>query len=182
MGENRGIVGFLKSIVESFKSKAPVHLPLDIDDDVPSFAIRKLTEILDLSFKGSVTLIDYTGDTLSLNISNVEDPARLIGKDGMTLDALQTLLKAFVFKKFGLTLKVLIDTGDYKNRREDQLRTQAFKAVKTVIEKNTRINLRPMNAAERRFIHTLFENDRRIRTFSVGDGAYRHIVIEKKTR
>ena len=154
--------------------------PPIFSDEVAEYARQSLQDILDLGFGGKVVVAQKSGDRLGLDIVDATDLGRLIGKDGMTLDALQTLVRAFIYKKFGISLRISVDSGDYKRRRDDQLYTQAMKAVNTVLTKGTRASLRPMNASERRYIHTLFQDDARVKTFSVGDGNYRHIVIEKK--
>jgi predicted RNA-binding protein Jag len=151
-----------------------------VSDEIAHFSIQKLKEILDLSFGGNPVIADQAGDELSLEVVGAHDSSRLIGKDGMTLDALQTLMRAIIFKRFNTNIRVAINTEDYKRRREEQIRTQAEKGLQTVLTKNSRVSLRPMNAAERRLVHVIFENDNRVRTFSTGNGNYRHIVIEKR--
>ncbi|MGE4170592.1 MAG: protein jag [Candidatus Margulisiibacteriota bacterium] len=145
------------------------------------FCKQKLEEILRLSgFTGQVELVNRTETSLFFDIVNDLDTGRLIGKDGVTLEALQTLLKAFSYKALGESMQVVIDAGDYRKKREQTLRAQAIKAAKQVIENGRKAELRPMNATERRMVHMLFQNDTRIRSFSVGDGLIRHVVLEKR--
>ena len=206
MGENRGILSFFKNLISDSKkptesttsapqgpsplapvgtvarstSAAPPVTLEPVPDHIAEFGLQKLQEILDLSFGGTPVITDQGNDELCLEVLTATDSSRLIGKDGMTLDALQTIIRAIIFKKFGANVRVSINTEDYKRRREEQIRTQAEKALNTVITKNSRVSLRPMNAAERRLVHLIFENDNRIRTFSAGNGTYRHIVVEKR--
>ncbi len=186
MTEEKGIFGTIKNAFKSWVA-APAKPPRSAADilteiavDIPTYAVKKLDDLLALSFQGRAEIEAYTGETIVITVTDPEDSGRLIGKDGVTLDALQTLLKAFIFKKFGITLKVTIDTGGYKKRREAQLEAQTMKALNNVLTKGSRASLRPMNAAERRFVHSLIESDKRIRSYSVGDGPYRHIVIERR--
>lgn len=151
-----------------------------VSDEIAHYSIEKLSELLALSFGGNPVIADQSNGELSLEVIGATDSSRLIGKDGMTLDALQTLLRAIIFKKFNTNIKVSINTEDYKRRREDQIRAQAEKGLNAVLAKNSRVSLRPMNASERRLVHVIFENDPRVRTFSTGNGNYRHVVIEKR--
>jgi spoIIIJ-associated protein len=206
MAEHRGIFSFFKNLISDSKKPTEVVTPehkghspaspagtvarsmtatplatgVPVPDDIAEFGLQKLQEILDLSFGGTTVITDQGNDELCLEVLNATDSSRLIGKDGMTLDALQTIVRAIIFKRFGANVRVSINTEDYKRRREDQIRTQAEKALNTVLTKNSRVSLRPMNAAERRLVHLIFEGDNRVRTFSSGNGTYRHIVVEKR--
>lgn len=148
---------------------------------IAEFAQAKLNELLHLAnFSGNACLIESDHERISLEIKQADDPGRLIGKDGSTLESLQILIRTFIQKKFNQSMKIFIDIGDYKKRKNEQLLQQAKQAAKSVLEKNMAVDLRPMTASERRLIHTLFQDDPNIQTRSMGDGMSRHIVLEKK--
>lgn len=156
---------------------------IPVAQSVLEFAISKLEEILKLSlFGGKVIYQRQEEDRLFFEILESEDVGRIIGKDGMTLDALQTLLRAFIFKKFGTMLKIYLDIEEYRNKREEMLKNHALKSAKAVLTKTRKADLKPMNPDERRLIHGLFQDDKRIRSYSVGTGVYRHIVLERRSR
>jgi len=208
MAERQGFIGFIKNLISDAPkpdadsptaafgdlpghSSAPVgtvprtstpRVPTmeSVPDDIAQYGAERLKSILDLSFGGIVIVLDQAGDELSLEVMGAAQSSRLIGKDGMTLDALQTLIRAMIFKKFNVNVRVAINTEDYKKRREEQIRAQAEKALNSVLTKNSRVSMRPMNAAERRLVHLIFEADSRVRTFSTGNGSYRHVVVEKR--
>ena len=178
-GQSVAPEGTVARTTPSFR-RSDIQTGIEVPDEVAQFGLQKLQEILDLSFGGTPVVTSQENEELGLEVINATDSSRLIGKDGMTLDALQTILRAIIFKRFGTNIRVSINTEDYKRRREEQIRAQAEKALNTVLTKNSRVSLRPMNAAERRIIHLIFENDSRVRTFSAGNGTYRHIVIERR--
>ncbi len=149
--------------------------------ELSTFAQEKLEELLRLTqFGGQVILVDHSPERVSLNIVNSDDAGRIIGKDGCTLEAFQTLLRGFIYKKFSTPVRVTIDIGDYRKKKEDILKIQAEKAAKAVLRDGNKYELRHMSAEERRIVHTLFQNDDKIKSYSIGEGQDRHIVLELK--
>ena len=158
--------------------KIPSSLP---PSELSLFGKEKLEELLRLTlFGGQVLVMDHSPEKLSLDIVDSDDTGRIIGKDGATLEAIQTLLRGFIYKKFGTSVRVTIDIGDYRKKKEEILQAQAVRAAKTVLQKGRRVELKNMNSEERRLIHTLFQNDESIRSFSVGDGNQRRVVLEQR--
>jgi predicted RNA-binding protein Jag len=158
------------------ESKPPIPL------EVITYTQEKMAELLSLSgYGGVLELTLSTPEKLCFNIGQCEDVGRVIGKDGATLEAYQILLRAFIFKKFGLNPRISLDIESYRKKREDMLKFQALKAAKMVAIKGKKMDLKPMNPEERRLIHSMFQYDKKIRSYSVGDGLYRHIVLERRS-
>lgn len=153
-----------------------------VTDEIAEFAVKKCEEILELArFEGEVKLKYKKGFVLNLDISNVgDDLGRIIGRNGSCLQALQTLIKFFIIRKFEVSLKVVIDAGDYKNRYQSQMKRSALKAAEDVISTGESISLEPMSSTDRRVVHVLFENHHDIITRSEGEGDARHIVLMKR--
>lgn len=183
--EKRGLFGFLKTLKPTSDDQAQgintsdAPIPFDYDQDVIEFAQTKLTEILHLAgFDGDISINDAQGTKLSLAINNCTDPGRIIGKDGATLHALQTLLRSMIHQQFNVSVKIVLDSAQYLQRRTESLRTQALKSAERLTKENRkRIALPSMNAAERREMHLLFEDDSSINTFSEGKGDHRRVVL-----
>tara|TARA_B100000427_G_scaffold92742_2_gene76538 strand:- start:9029 stop:9649 length:621 start_codon:yes stop_codon:yes gene_type:complete len=153
-----------------------------ITDEIERFAIEKTQELLALAqFQGTVSPRYKKGYTLCMEISDAgDDLGRIIGKNGSCLQALQILIKFFIIRKFELSLRIVVDAGDYKNRHQSQMKRMALKAADDVITSGNDIKLEPMNAVDRRTIHVLFENHNDIVTQSEGEGSERHIVLMKR--
>ncbi len=152
-----------------------------VSDEAIAYCCTTLEDILSLAgLGGHVSLNRQESNRLFFEITNSDDVGRIIGKDGMTLEALQTLVRAFLFKKYNLTARVYLDVEGYRQKREDTLRSQALRAAKSVITKVRKMDLKPMNPEERRFIHSMFQGHKSIRSYSVGTGTYRHIVLERR--
>lgn len=154
--------------------------PSELSDEMIQSSISELTEILALcGFTCEIKTLKLSGKKIFLEILNAEEQiGRIIGKDGATLTALQIILNAMLFKKFSIPIKVILDAGDYRLKKIDSLKNNALKAAKTVIKNRSKIALKPMNAAERRIIHMLFKNDSKVRSYSLGNGDERHVVLD----
>ena len=103
----------------------------------------------------------------------------LIGYRGETLNALQHILSLIANKHTSAKVRVLLNVDGYKEKREKTLEELALKVSKTVIRTNKSITLEPMNAYERKIIHSKLQNMTDIRTHSIGEEPHRRIVIEK---
>lgn len=109
------------------------------------------------------------------------DMGILIGYRGETLDSLQYLVSLVVNKGHETAYKrVVLDTENYRSKREETLRRLAQKVAGTVRRTGKLIKLEPMNPYERRIIHSALQDDRYVQTFSEGEEPYRRVVIDLK--
>ena len=109
-----------------------------------------------------------------------EDSTRLIGYRGEALNALQTLLTTVASKNREESVKVILDIGNYKDARKKTLEELARKVEKTVKKTVKSVTLEPMNAYERKILHTELQDSEFVKTYSVGEGDRRRVVIAKK--
>lgn len=102
----------------------------------------------------------------------------LIGKNGGTLKALETLCRAKIKKEWNISPKIILDVANYKEKRIASLERLAIKTAKEV--RNTKItaSLENMNSYERRIIHNKLANFKGISTTSEGEEPNRHVVIK----
>ncbi|MCD5405809.1 MAG: protein jag [Desulfotomaculum sp.] len=117
--------------------------------------------------------------TISANIKG-ENLGVLIGRRGETLDALQYLSNLVVNKNSEAKQKIILDIEGYRNRRKNTLQKLALRLADKVRKQGKSIVLEPMNAQERRVIHTTLQSRDDIYTFSEGEEPYRKIVIAPK--
>lgn len=108
---------------------------------------------------------------------NGDDIGFIIGHRGETLDALQYLTGLVVNHIHEEYFRVIIDIGNYREKREKTLevlgRKLAFRACKT----GEKVSLEPMNPYERRIIHTAVQKVRGATSWSEGENLQRHVVI-----
>ena len=104
----------------------------------------------------------------------------LIGFRGETLYAMQNILSAIASKHTTTRVRVILDIQGYKEKRERTLKELAQKVAKTVIRTGQPIKLEPMQAYERKIIHSKLQSNKKVYTASVGEEPYRRIVIYPK--
>lgn len=104
----------------------------------------------------------------------------LIGYRGETLYAFQNILTKIAGKGIENRVRVILDIEGYKEKREKTLEDLAEKVAKTVIKTKRPFKLEPMQAYERKIIHTKLQENDMIETNSIGEEPYRRIVISLK--
>lgn len=114
-----------------------------------------------------------------LEITGV-DPARhgvVIGRRGETLDAVQYLTSLVLNKTADKYMRVSINIGDYRKKREVTLKNLAIRSAKKVVKTGRRITLEPMNPYERRIIHNAVQEVEGASSHSIGENMDRRVVI-----
>lgn len=105
------------------------------------------------------------------------DNSLLIGRDGKTLAALQSLAKHISYVFSDEPQNITIDVGGYKEKRILQLEILATKTAKEVAKTKVEARLKPMNSYERRIVHAKLSEWRDVETESVGEEPNRYLVI-----
>jgi spoIIIJ-associated protein len=122
-----------------------------------------------------------TGETSRLNVvgeaQEREELGALIGRKGERLSALQHLVNLMLSRQMGTWTRVLVDVEDYRGRRERQLREIADRAAKRVVETGKMLQLEPMPALERRWVHLALKSNPDVATQSIGEEPNRRIVV-----
>jgi spoIIIJ-associated protein len=122
-----------------------------------------------------------TGETSRLNVvadgDEKEALGALIGRKGERLSALQHLVNLMLSKQMGSWTRVLVDVEDYRGRRERQLRELADRAAARVVETGKMLQLEPMSALERRWIHLSLRDHPGVVTQSIGEEPNRRVVL-----
>ena len=105
------------------------------------------------------------------------DAGLLIGRRGDTLDAIQYLTGYAVNRDRETRLRISVDAGDYRRKREDALRQLARKMAAKAVKYHRNFTLEPMNAYERHIIHAALQDYPEVTTFSTGTEPHRRIVV-----
>jgi len=116
------------------------------------------------------------GDTLHIDVSG-QDCGAAIGRHGETLEAIQYLASLVANKYSEDRVRVILDIGGYRRRRENALISMAERAADKVVRSGMQYNLDPMTPAERRIIHSTLQSFPGVTTFSEGEEPERHVVI-----
>lgn len=111
-----------------------------------------------------------------------EDAGSVIGYRGECLSAIQYLANVVEQKHNKNAKRVVVDAGDYKKKREQQLRDLAIKIAGKVEATGRPHKFEPMNAYERRIIHTELQNYSSVETHSEGEEPRRRLIVTKKAK
>ena len=106
----------------------------------------------------------------------------LIGRRGQTLDSIQYLVSLVINRHSEDYVRVVLDTEDYRAKREKTLEELAEKMAEKAIHYQKKMILEPMNPSERRIIHAKLQNHDKIYTFSEGEEPYRRVAIQLKDK
>jgi len=104
----------------------------------------------------------------------------LIGKRGQTLDALQYLVNIVANRYSDSHIRILLDAENFRERRKKTLEELALRLAGRVIKTKKEVILEPMNAQERKIIHSELQNHPSVKTYSKGDEPNRRVVIALK--
>lgn len=155
----------------------PAKVKIIIKDTPEEKAEKFLKEVLDKMMLNDIQVEKNSSEgAVEFNLSG-EDVGFVIGRRGETLDALQYITSLVANHSEEPYIKVTVNTGNYREKREKTLenlgRKLAFKAIKS----GRKQNLEPMNPYERRIIHTSVQKVNGAISWSEGEGAARHVVI-----
>lgn len=118
---------------------------------------------------------------LTLNIQGInENLGLLIGRRGETLSALQLLVSLIVSHRTKHRMRIIVDAENYRERREENLRSLALRVAQQVRNYRRSIALEAMPPHERRIVHLALADSPDISTESIGEGDARRVVISLK--
>ncbi len=147
----------------------------------PIDQVKQITEDLlkRLEVVGTVAVdLDETG-AYQVQI-DTEETGLLIGFHGRTLESFQILLSIIVSKKLESWVKVYVNVGDYRQKREETLMHMAQRAAERALAFGKPVELANLSASERRVIHMTLGGDERIATESVGEGMNRTLIVKPR--
>lgn len=135
--------------------------------------------ILKIGVDGEITF-DEDEEAVNLYINKSDDFKVLIGKSGETLESIQYIVSIFARRNTSLEKRVFLDINGYKKRKEESIREMAMTFAKKSIRYKKVMRLRPMNAYERRIVHSTLHNMKGVFTVSEGEEPHRKVVIKPK--
>lgn len=155
--------------------------PTDVIEQIPSTtsalkAKQLLEDILNMMTFECEVYVSETNDTIKLNIQG-DKSALLIGRRGQNLDALQYLLNKAVNRVETERKMIVVDSEEYRKRREETLLKMAERIRAKVKRTRKPMSLSYMNARDRRIIHMALQGDETLVTKSRGEGEYRKVIV-----
>lgn len=139
---------------------------------------HELTLLLQLMGLPSQVEIEAQGSSVRCHIiGDFEED--LTGQEGKILDSLQYLLRKITARKISERVRISIDVGDFREKRQDELQDLA-RELATLVKEDGKTQVIPsLNPSERRVVHMALQDDKEIRSRSVGDGLFKKILIYK---
>ena len=115
-------------------------------------------------------------DVIRITLDSTHNPI-LIGKNGVTLQAFNELVKLATNNYFHKRFRILLDINGYKDNKYEKLERLARKVAKDVQKSKTTYTFDPMPADERRAIHNALNGWRGVKTESIGEGSHRQVQV-----
>ena len=173
----------LKDIEEHKKVKKEINLTQEeqekAEKNIEEF-LNRFLNIINTNEKIEYSKkVDKSGLYISINDKNL---GYLIGYRGETLYAFQNILSAIAGKGIENKVRVFLDIEGYREKREKTLEELAEKISKTVMKTKKSITLEPMQAYERKIIHSKLQNNEFVTTRSIGEEPRRRVVISLKNK
>jgi len=165
---NKGIFG----IIGAKMAKVRVMLKETPVDKTKMF-LQGVFDKMDVNVQMTV---DEKDNTVYVMIEG-EDSGIIIGRRGETLDAIQYLSCLAINNGREDYKKVVVDVENYRKKREETLIKLSHRLAERVVKTKKNITLEPMSPYERRIIHATLQNNKYVKTYSVGDEPNRKVVI-----
>lgn len=170
-----------KNIDTVKKERKEIELSEEEQEKAKINVTKFLNEFFDKVQKDAKYTVETSKKGLNINIES-SDLGFLIGYRGETLYAFQSIISAIASKDVENRVRVILDIEGYKAKREKSLEDLAEKLEKTVIKTKRSITLEPMQAYERKIIHTKLQDSDMVETRSIGEEPRRKVVISLKRK
>ena len=106
--------------------------------------------------------------------------AVLIGKNGYTIQALQTIVRQIIYNEINANISIILDVENYKEKKIKNIEYLAKKTAREVAKTKVEAKLDSMNSYERRIVHSILSEDKYVYTESIGEEPNRCVVIKPK--
>lgn len=140
---------------------------------------ESLFKLLGVDIKAEVSQ-DKDNDAIRVDIEAGDTAGLLIGNRGRTINSLQSIIGMIYMKKTGDWKRILIDIADWREKEEDRLRRMAETAAERAKDTGQPQQLYNLTAAQRRIIHTVLTEDKKVETLSEGEGDERYLIVKPK--
>jgi len=134
------------------------------------------TVIEKMGYEAKVEIMFREEHKMGLRLNSASSSI-LIGRKGKNLDALQLLANVYAGRLGREDMRVILDTENYRIRREETLVRLAYNTADKVRSSHNSILLEPMNPFERRIIHTTLNDIPDLETKSEGDGLFKQVRV-----
>jgi len=155
------------------------ELPVEPPSAENLAAIRQdLHRLLTLMGLPSEVQVCYEAHTVQCTITGPHE-AHIVGAEGRTLDSLQYLLRKMVARHLPDRIMLALNAGDFRERRAEELKGRALELAELVKADGKTQAIPALNPSERRVVHMVLQEDKGVRSRSVGEGLFKKVLIYK---
>lgn len=172
--EGRAEDGTEEAAEDATAPEADLEERLVAEGEIAGDYLEELLDLLD--FDGDIDL-DVEGSRAIVSIDGSDDLAKLVGRKGEVLDALQELTRLAVHQKTGVRSRLMLDIASWRRRRRDELAALGDKVARRVLESGEREELAPMTPFERKIVHDAVAAIGGVRSESEGVEPSRRVVV-----
>lgn len=145
----------------------------------------KVSEILEnilgmMGLEGSFEVVE-SEEEVRVTIET-DDPGRLIGYHGETLDALQLIINQIISRQADTFKRVVVDIGGWRKSKEEDLKKRSLAWIEQVKESGKEMEVEPMPSWQRRIVHMTVSETDGVESESVGEGRERHLLIKPQVK
>jgi spoIIIJ-associated protein len=128
-----------------------------------------------MGFEARIDVYDADG-FIAVDVAP-DNTALFIGQKGETIDALQYLLNAAIYRKRPFVKRIILDAEGYRQRRVEAIQGIAHRTARRAVRERRTVELPPMSPAERRIVHLFLRDNPKVTTASEGSGDNRRVRI-----
>ena len=148
--------------------------------DVPEEFLGEIKDLVAsvveaMGFDSRIDVYD-AGGFIAVDVAS-DNTALFIGQKGETIDALQYLINAAVYRKRPFVKRIILDAEGYRQRRVEAIQGIAHRTARRAIRERRAVELPPMNPSERRIVHLFLRDNPKVTTASEGSGVNRRVRI-----
>ena len=169
------------NVIEEKNTLLKKNVKIEVIDynDLIDYIKEVITEITKLMGTNVNLEIRRREDNITVKLFS-DHNAVLIGKNGYTVDALQTIVRQIVQNATKTYVGIILDIENYKDKKNKNIEYLAKKVAKEVANTKVEAKLDSMNSYERRIVHSILSENKYVYTESVGEEPNRCVVIKPK--
>lgn len=162
----------------SVQERAEAVAPVPVSSDLLDQAKKDLGHILELMGCPSEIVVSSDMDTVDIQIQG-DYVKEIIDQNGKVLDSLQYILRKIISQKYSEKATISIDAGNFRKNRVKELKELGLKLAEEAKQTGKTRSISSLNPSERRVVHVALQDDKEIRSRSVGDGLFKKVLIYK---
>jgi spoIIIJ-associated protein len=161
---------------QKVEDKKPPQKDIQLGAELLAQVETDLGRVLELmSFPSEVTVSSDQENVTAMIKGDYDD--EIVDQNGKILDSLQYLLRKMVGKKFSEKAIISLDAGDFRAKRNEELKQLGLEFAEEVKKNGKTKSIPSLNPSERRVVHLALQDDKEIRSRSVGEGLFKKVLI-----